>query len=185
MKKILFSLALILLVLPVTPTQSICETQEYILIQVAYRYFSLIKNKQYYFASELFHYPEHYSKEELIDDKNSVSNMLELITSELGEILDKKILQKPVDYYNIVVYGGDIQYWGQHTFSVRLEFEVIFKNEGKGYLIIYFCNLSDKWEFSKVAYGLPASKPSSKKRLLEISKKLFHIIHNSTKKNNL
>jgi len=176
MKESSVLLIITLILISFTPNSVTGQVPVSSLNQIGSKYFELIKIRNFDSASQLFHYPKHYSKQERLNDLNFVSRMLNLVTEELGEITAKSKLQTSAAYIDLVISGGDIPYWKKHPYSVRLEYDTRFKRDGNGYVIIFFCNIDNKWEISKVAYGLPASHPNSKNRILEIVRKTSLIL---------
>jgi hypothetical protein len=137
---------------------------------------SFFKNSDFDGASKLFHYPDYYTKGQLHRDMELVGGALRIVFDELGGIENFKKVTRWPSFYHVDVAGGDSKYWKQHPNHIRINFEVEFKEEGLGYFFIYFCKINDIWKISRVSYGLPASKKDSKKRTLEVLRRIGQFV---------
>ncbi|MCL5773104.1 MAG: hypothetical protein M1536_01800 [Firmicutes bacterium] len=149
------------------------ESSEDAIKQIASEYFRLIQNDNFDDAAKLFHYPPEYTKQELANDLRAVSSVLKLFKQEFGQIQAAKISSNPDLYYSIGEEGGNVPYWQKHPTSYELTFEVNFEKEGPGYIVIDFCNINNKLEIRIVNYGLPASRPDSKNRIMDVEQKIM------------
>jgi len=144
-----------------------------------------IKNEDFDNASKLFHFPDHYSKSELIDDRNSISETLKFFNYEFGKVLNEDIFYGSDSFYEVGIAGGNLEYWKNHSHFVKLNYRVEFEKEGEGYIGIFFCNISGFWQIRQVAYGLPFSRPDSKTRIMNIMDKMIERSKNRQKKKKL
>ena len=184
MKKRVLSVTLILMVLLLIGTSHGQTVSNDTLVNNAVQYFDFIRNNDFHSASRLFHYPGNYTKQELTDDMNTVSNLLAFLANEFGGVLNQNISEAPTSFYHVLVGGGDLPYWQKHPHSVKLTYKVDFEKEGRGYVRIRFCNISGKWEIRQVEYGLPTSRPDSRERIMTIMQKMMQPMQQSNEKQN-
>lgn len=152
------------------------QPSDVVLEQVARSYFNHIDNSDFEAAATLFHYPENYTQQELLDDKNSIAKALGVVNKEFGNILNKKKIDSLDNYLYIIISGGNTPYWDKHSYSIPLIYEVIFDNEGQGNVILFLCKINKKWEIQKLEYCLPTIRPDSKMRINEIIQKMIQTV---------
>ncbi|MGA1867043.1 MAG: hypothetical protein ACMUJM_00700 [bacterium] len=176
-KKILYIFSLVLLLFGIVTYRCRGHTQENILTEIASEYFKLIKNKNVNGASKLFHYPTDHTEQEIIKDMNVIGRSLQIFINEFGAVLRADLVETRDIFYHVSIGGGDLSYWKKHPNSINLTYKVKFKKAGQGYIDIMFCNINNKWDIRQVSYGLPQSRPDSKEYILDITQKIFQLIH--------
>ena len=133
-------------------------------------FFKFIKANQFVSASKLFHYPNNYSREELVKEKKDVIETLRFLKNEFGAVTQLKISNSPSKVIGYGVSGASIKYWQKHSEFIFQIFKTNFERIGKGYIRISYCKINNKWEIQGVEYGLQDSE-YSKYKLSEIIKK--------------
>jgi hypothetical protein len=133
-------------------------------------FFKFIKANQFESASELFHYPNNYSHEELVKEKKDVIGTLKFLKNEFGAVTQLKISNSPGKVIGFGVSGASIEYWQNQSEFIFQIFKTDFERIGKGYIRISYCKINNKWEIQGVEYGLQDSE-YSKYKLSEIIRK--------------
>jgi hypothetical protein len=152
------------------------QPSDVVLEQVARSYFNHIANGDFEAAATLFHCPENYTQQELLNDKNSIAKALGVVNKEFGNILNMKKINSLENYLYIIISGGNTPYWDKHSYSIPFIYEVAFNNEGQGNVILFLCRINKKWEIQKVEYCLPTIRPDSKIRINEIIQKMIQTV---------
>ena len=124
-------------------------------------------------AAGLFHCPQEYTSVKRSGQLLGVSKLLKILTDEFGIPSNCKISEFPDPHYNVTVCGGDMEYWEKYPSQLQIPLEVVFSKENDGQIVILFSNVLNKWEIRAVAYGLPAQRPGSKERIVEIMTKML------------
>jgi hypothetical protein len=122
-------------------------------------------SKDFLGATSLFHFPADYTANELKEDKDAVSKTLNMYYEEFGRIASIERKDNVSLYYFVSIGGGNLPYWQKYPNTYNLFYKVNFSREGQGYVVLVFCNISDKWEIRQVNYGLPADRPESQERI--------------------
>ena len=181
MKNVLSLSGLVLILLLANGVAHPQQTSQDILINKASQYFKYVKNRDFYNAATLFHFPKHYSQKERKDDVHAVSKTLELFADKFGNILVANLNQTPNPFYHVMTGGGDLRYWQKHPSSIKVIYEVTFEKESKGYVGLSFCNIDGNWEIRQVAYGIPAARSDARARITIIQKEMTQLIQSLSK----
>ncbi|MEJ2618590.1 MAG: hypothetical protein P8Z35_26795, partial [Ignavibacteriaceae bacterium] len=113
-------------------------------------FFKLIKANQFESASELFHYPNNYSREDLVKEKIDVIETLKFLKNEFGAVTQLKISNSPGKVIGYGVSGASIEYWQKHAEFIFQIFNTNFERIGEGYIRISYCKINNKWEIQGV-----------------------------------
>lgn len=138
--------------------------------------FTHIGKSEFEAAAALFHYPPTYTPKERSHDAAAVSRMLEFLAEEFGSPKSPRASESPAQYWSVAAMGGNIPYWQANPVFLQSRYEVAFTKEGVGYVLLQFCKLNSQWEIRAVAYALPAQRPDSKARVMEIGEKMMQIM---------
>lgn len=152
------------------------RTQEENLQEKATLFINYYNNKDFVGATKLFHFPQGYTTKELKEDKVAISKALKLYFEEFGEITKSEKTVNPSQYYFHMIGGGNLPYWQRYPDAYNLFYKVEFSREGKGYVVLVFCHILDKWEIRQVNYGLPADRPKSQERIISINQKFMKLV---------
>jgi hypothetical protein len=139
-------------------------------------FFTHIGKSEFEAAAALFHYPPTYTPKERSHDAAAVSRMLEFFAEEFGSPKSPRASESPAQYWSVAAMGGNIPYWQANPVLLQSRYDVAFTKEGYGYVMFQFCKLNSQWEIRAVAYALPAQRPDSKARVMEIGEKLIQIM---------
>jgi hypothetical protein len=166
----------IFLLLPLVAAKADPTRQE--LMSKASKYFILIKKKDFKGASNLFYYPPHYSQSRTLEDLNTVSKMLAVLTDEFGPIIKNEICETyNQSYYEVGVFGGDVSdYEKDKPHAIELTYKIEFEKEGSGFVIIGIWSKRNLSTIRYVSYALPVERPDTKDRLRMIMQKMVQII---------
>lgn len=167
-KTALLAAALVASLIAFGASTSAQETTELELEVLASKFFARMAKSEFDSASKFFHYPQNYSPAERSHDIDAVGHMLKIFTNEFGIPTSQRLSGSPGLFYHVTAQSGHVEYWQKHPYSIQVPYEVDFTREGKGYIVMQFCNISDKWEIRSVAYGLPAERPDAKDRVQQI-----------------
>jgi len=162
-----------LMILAVAP---IALAQERNIQEKAAHFISLYNKKAFLGATTLFNFPADYSNKELREDKNAISKTLNMFYEEFGKIASIEKIDNLSLYYFVTIGGGNFPYWQKYPDVYNSFYKVKFSREGKGYVVLVFCHISDRWEIRQVNYGLPADQPKSQERILDINKKFMKLM---------
>ena len=139
-------------------------------------FFTHIGKSEFEAAAALFHYPPTYTPKERSHDAAAVSLMLEVFAEEFGSPKSPRASEYPAQYWSVAAMGGNIPYWQANPVLLQSRYDVAFTKEGYGYVLFQFCKLSSQWEIRAAAYALPAQRPDSKARVMEIGEKMMQIM---------
>ena len=156
--------------------QEAVETRESVEAQIqtlSSEFLKYMSSSEYSDDAGLFHCPQEYTSVKRSGQLLGVSKLLKILADEFGIPSNCKINESPVPYYNVAVCGGDMEYWQKYPSQLQVPLEVVFSKENDGSIVILFSNVSNKWEIRAVAYGLPAQRPGSKERIVEIMTKML------------
>lgn len=120
----------------------------------------LIQTEDFYGAALMYHYPPHYTQDELDQDIAAVAESLRIMTEEFGPFGPVKSLEEPTLYVNIHVSGGTHNYWDQQRQAFKVELMTEFENFGPGFLVFQVVEIVGTLEIKALAYGLPVSGES-------------------------
>lgn len=174
MKQKIMQIGRVLILLVIIASSS-CSKQpsEKVTREIVSAYLGYLENNDFESATALFHFPANYTAEELSNDRNAISKALAIVSNEFGGIGRVNKIDSADNYIFLVLSGGNLAYWDQHSYSIPVIHEVTFSNEGAGYLIFFICKVEKRWEIQKIEYCLPVSRPDSKERINQITRKIF------------
>lgn len=176
MKKAAILLAFITLFVSAVSLASAEQDVAIALKDLASELFTHIGKSEFEAAAALFHYPPTYTPKERSHDAAAVSRMLEFLAEEFGSPKSPRASESPAQYWSVAAMGGNIPYWQANPVFLQSRYEVAFTKEGVGYVLLQFCKLNSQWEIRAVAYALPAQRPDSKARVMEIGEKMMQIM---------
>lgn len=176
MKKAAILLAFITLFVSAVSLASAEQDVAIALKDLASELFTHIGKSEFEAAAALFHYPPTYTPKERSHDAAAVSRMLEFLAEEFGSPKSPRASESPAQYWSVAAMGGNIPYWQANPVFLQSRYEVAFTKEGVGYVLLQFCKLNSQWEIRAVAYALPAQRPDSKVRVMEIGEKMMQIM---------
>lgn len=142
------------------------------LLELINDFFNCLEYSDFSTASDLFHYPQNYSPEEVQKDKVAVAKILELLSNSFGKINSHVVNMEAEKIISLQVGSGDIPYWQKHPKYLLKIYKVNFSKYGDGFITITICNLLNKYEIREVKYGLGESKPNAIQMLQEAAKSL-------------
>jgi len=142
---------------------------------IASNFFSLMKSNNFQEASSLFHYPPHYSAQELSKDTNGVATILEIFQNEFGEISNPAINNEKATIASLQVGGGDLPYWKNHPNFVSVIYRVNFAKFGNGFVTFTFSNIGNKFQIREVKYGLLSTRKDTQQLLKKVAEKLMSL----------
>ena len=137
------------------------------------KFFDHVAKSEFDSASKLFHYPPGYTQTERSHDIDVVARILNIFTNEFGTPSSQRLSESAAMFYHVTAQSAHAEYWLKNPDSIQVDYEVDFSREGKGYIFVQFCNISDKWEIRSVAYGLPAERLDAKERVQGIINKVL------------
>jgi hypothetical protein len=167
-KKVLLTAVLVAVLIGFAISTSAQETNSLELQALSSKFFDHMAKSEFDSASKLFHFPPGYTAAERLYDIDVVANMLNIFTNEFGTPSSQRLSKSAAMFYHVTAQSAHAEYWLKHPYSIQVDYEVVFSREGKGYIFVQFCNISDKWEIRSVAYGLPAERIDAKERVQEI-----------------
>jgi hypothetical protein len=176
MKKTAIFLASITLFVSAVSIASAEQGATIALKALASEFFTHIEKSEFEAAAALFHYPPTYTPKERSHDAAAVSRMLEFFAEEFGSPKSPRASESPAQYWSVAAMGGNIPYWQANPVLLQSWYDVAFTKEGDGYVLFQFCKLSSEWEIRAAAYALPAQRPGSKARVMEIGEKMMQIM---------
>lgn len=117
----------------------------------------LIQAGDYRGAALLYHYPPHYSAEELEIDLAGVAGSLEIFAKDFGQIGAVSFADPTDLFVNIYATGGSHAYWEQYPRAYKYTYKTEFSHYGAGYLVIHIVDILGSLEVKAIAFGLPVS----------------------------
>ena len=165
-----------LIILLLVTSKAFGEQDTYQLEKISNMFFTNIQNKNFNKVSQIFHFPPNYSNQELEKDRNSVIKGLKYFDYEFGTISSYKKAETAKFFLEANIGGGDIPYWKEHPQFAKMVYEVKFSKENEGFIVFYFCRISDKYEIRSVGYALPMSRADTKERVREIFNGFMELI---------
>jgi hypothetical protein len=177
-----------IIILSVIATVFLCkstkcqQTDSDNLTSVANHYNKLLSQGNYEEASLLFHYPEDYTKEELLSDRTIVQKMLKIVSDTFGPIDSVYTFPSSSMMYQFSIGGGNIPYWKKHPKGFHVTQYVEFNKQGYGRLEVQFCNINSKWAIRDVSYGLPSSRIDAKSIISKLFERFMQLMPSKTTK---
>lgn len=140
-------------------------------------FLDLLRGGKFPAAAATFHYPPTYTSDELAADQAGVAKFLEDLFREVGELKAVKRISAPSEpIIHLSIGGGDGPYWASHpelSDTTVVNYEAKVTREGVVFLAIMFVRPRATWEIRAFEFGIPLSRPGSKDRIAELSRKLF------------
>lgn len=124
-------------------------------------------------AAQLLHCPEHYTSDELQQDRTAIARSLRVFFDAFGPIRATKPWDSGV-YVASATGCGTVPYWKLHPDAYTRTLETTNGSGEKGYVVFSFAEVDGRMVLSKFQQGLPAS-PSAVVRVKDVLKRLMAI----------
>lgn len=134
---------------------------------------TLIQERRYAEAADLFHYPPHYSRDRRRNDAYHVEHNLMDMVGEFGAPEVSAPFEGTAYIFDLGTSGGDRVYWRDHEGESRtLRYRARFANVGEGFIEVQVVMLSGRPEVRTVSFGLSALRPGARERIAAIKTRL-------------
>lgn len=136
----------------------------------------LLRSRNLEEIANTLHYPGSYTAEELARDRKSVEEGLQFLTGEFGAVRDVTRQIAPVNFFEIGVSGGDLEYWKEYVKTgtqKNIEYRVTFSKIGPGILRVTYIKGNGQWEVRSVDFGIEATTPGARETILTIGKNML------------
>ena len=136
---------------------------------VAVKYLDALQGGDFLSAARSLHYPESFTPEKVAAEIRGISNVLQIITDELGTMSSYELNHRGIVYRFFYLQTASHEYWDTYPFFKSLIFDVNYAKKGNGYVIFTFSIINDKLVIHSVLFGLPADNPDSEAVLRRIN----------------
>jgi len=127
-------------------------------------------------ASQLFHYPPSYGREERAEDARDVSTNLGILIGVLGVPQAPERVTSWPPFMEVGIAGGDMPYWAGKP-NLGRELTIVFRSQfekaGGGFVFTHLTRYEGRWELQSVSLALPIARSDAKAILGEASAKVL------------
>ncbi len=134
----------------------------------------ILKNDFYSVASQYL-LPTYFSDSEISEERESITNALNLLSKEFGNIDGMQTNQDDVRWVNLEIFGGDVDFIKEHPDFIQYVFKTKFSILGNGFIIIRVYENNGNLKLRSVGYALPESS-QTREKLQPKKKKLMQLM---------
>lgn len=138
---------------------------------VAKKYIDYFSKGELEKASKLMACPDRYTEEQIKSDRKANLESLKIFEKELGKVL-KASISHANSYITAMTACGNVEFLRKNHPFRNIVYEVKYKNNKTGYIVLGFSGATAKSKLITVNHGLSALYPGSKEKIIEITNKL-------------
>ena len=139
-----------------------------------------IKNKNFKKIASLYLLPADYTESKKTRESVCIINALALMAHEFGSISDFSIIKGKKQFYDVHIFGGDLDFYKSKLKYDQYVFKTKFSKLGDGYVIIRIYRINGKPKLRSIGYALP-KLPKNLKIVSSIGVKLLKLMASTNK----